>query len=52
MERIVCYCKHVTEQEIIDHVAIRRCCSTLAEVQVHTGANTGTECGIKNPGGI
>lgn len=49
--RVVCYCKNVTEQDIIDHVAVLRCCSTLTDIQAHTGANTGWECGEKNPGG-
>lgn len=49
--RTVCYCKNVTEADIIDHVAVRRCCSTLEDIQRHTLANTGTECAVKNPGG-
>ena len=49
---MVCYCMEVTEAKIIEHVAVRRCCSTLADIQRHTGANTGTECETKNPGGV
>lgn len=49
---IVCYCKNVTEEEIIEHVAVRKCCSSLEDIQRHTGANTGTECHIKNPAGV
>lgn len=48
---IVCYCKNVTEAEIIEHVANRRCCSTIEDIQKHTGANTGAECHTKNPAG-
>lgn len=48
---VVCYCKNVTEQDIVEHVAVWGCCSTLADIQAHTGANTGTECSKKNPGG-
>lgn len=48
---IVCYCKNVTEAEIVEHVAIRQCCTTLEDIQRHTGANTGAECHIKNPAG-
>ncbi len=48
---IVCYCKNVTEAEIIEHVAYKRCCSTIEDIQKHTGANTGSECSVKNPSG-
>lgn len=47
----VCYCRGVTDQEIIKHVAERKCCCTFEEVQAHTGANTGRECLTKNPSG-
>lgn len=46
---IICYCKNVTEAEIIEHVASKRCCSTLEDIQAHTGANTGSQCHSKNP---
>lgn len=49
---IVCYCKNVTEAEVIEHVAIKKCCSTMEDIQKHTGANTGSECAIKNPSGL
>jgi NAD(P)H-nitrite reductase large subunit len=48
---IICYCKNVTEAEIIEHVANKRCCSTIEDIQHHTGANTGAECHRKNPSG-
>ena len=48
---LVCYCKNVTEEEIIDHVAIRQCCSSLEDIQRHTGANTGNQCKKMNPSG-
>ena len=48
---MVCYCMNVTEEEIIDHVAAKQCCSTLEDIQRHTGANTGHQCAIKNPSG-
>ena len=48
---IVCYCKNVTEEEIIDHVAITHCCSSIEEIQNHTGANTGNQCHVMNPSG-
>lgn len=45
----VCYCNNVTEQDIIDHILIEQCCTTLKDIQNHTGANTGKECLTKNP---
>ena len=48
---VVCYCKNVTEEEIIDHIAVKRCCRTLEDIQHHTGANTGNQCAIKSPYG-
>ncbi|MCL6611691.1 MAG: (2Fe-2S)-binding protein [Peptococcaceae bacterium] len=47
----VCYCKDVTERDIIDHIAVRGCCNDLKDIQEHTGANTGKECLTKNPAG-
>ncbi len=47
----VCYCANVTDEEIIHHVAVLRCCSTLEDIQRHTGANLGCECLTKNPAG-
>jgi len=42
---------NVTEAEIVEHVAVRRCCTTLEDIQAHTGANTGSQCPAKNPAG-
>lgn len=47
----ICYCANVTEEEILHHVAIAQCCSTLEEIKRHTGANSGCECLTKNPAG-
>lgn len=47
----ICYCLNVTEEEIIRHVAVDKCCSTLEDIQKHTGANTRKECLTKNPAG-
>lgn len=47
----ICYCANVTEEEILHHVAIAQCCSSLEDIKRHTGANTGCECLIKNPAG-
>lgn len=47
----ICYCKNVSEEQIMEHVAVLRCCSTLEEVQLHTGANTGSQCAVKTPSG-
>lgn len=49
--KIICYCKGVSEEEIIRHVAIDRCCSSMEDIRRHTGANTGCECAVKNPSG-
>lgn len=49
--RIICYCKNVTDAEILDHIVNRQCCHNLKDIQEHTGANTGHECLIKNPAG-
>lgn len=46
----VCYCKGVTVSEIEEHI-LRGCCSSLEDIQRHTGANTGKECLTKNPAG-
>ena len=48
---LVCYCKNVTEEDIIDHVANWRCCSSIEDIQRHTGANTGDRCAVMNPSG-
>jgi len=47
----ICYCENVTDEEILDHVVNRQCCTNIAEIQAHTGANTGKECATKNPTG-
>lgn len=47
----ICYCKAVTDAEIIEHVSVRQCCLSLEDIQQHTGANTGKECLTKNPTG-
>lgn len=47
----ICYCQQVTDTNVIDHVAMKKCCRTLEDIQNHTGANTGCECLIKNPAG-
>ncbi|MFZ5899126.1 MAG: (2Fe-2S)-binding protein [Bacillota bacterium] len=47
----VCYCKHVTEAEITEHVAVRKCCKDINDIQEHTGANTGKRCVTENPAG-
>lgn len=47
----VCYCKNVSKDEIYNHIAVRKCCEDLKNIQEHTGANTGRECLTKNPAG-
>lgn len=48
--RPICYCKRVTEAEILAHIR-SGCCDSLEDIQNHTGANTGKECVAKNPAG-
>ncbi|MDA8235132.1 MAG: (2Fe-2S)-binding protein [Clostridia bacterium] len=47
----ICYCKGVTDEVILEHVVNKKCCTNLAEIKAHTGANTGKECLTKNPTG-
>ena len=47
----ICYCAKVTDEEILFHVAVAKCCSSLEDIKKHTGANTGRECLTKNPAG-
>lgn len=47
----VCYCRNVSADDIVRHVAVLRCCDTLQDIQKHTGANTGKDCLTKNPAG-
>ncbi|MQL52728.1 (2Fe-2S)-binding protein [Desulfofundulus thermobenzoicus] len=46
----VCYCAGVTDWEIMNHIQ-QGCCSSLIDIQKHTGANTGKQCLTKNPTG-
>ena len=50
--QVICYCLNVTEEEILQHIAVAKCCSTLEDIQKHTSANTGHECSTKNPAGV
>lgn len=47
----ICYCANVSEEEILQHIAVTQCCSNLEDIKKHTGANTGCECITKNPAG-
>lgn len=47
----ICYCKDVSDAEILDHIVNKQCCTNLEDIQAHTGANTGKECLSKNPTG-
>jgi len=48
----ICYCANVTEDEILYHVAVTKCCSSLDDIKKHTEANTGCQCLTKNPAGV
>ena len=47
----ICYCAKVTDEEILYHVTVAKCCSSLEDIIKHTGANGGHECLTKNPAG-
>ena len=49
MSRIICYCKNVSEAEIVD--AIKTGAKSLKDIQDKTGACTGNECAELNPSG-
>ncbi len=46
----VCYCNHVTEQDIVD--AIQKGASTVKEVIEATGAMKNSNCAVNNPKGV
>lgn len=47
----VCYCKGVSEADIVEHITIRGCCNNIQDLQQHTGVNTGRACLTNNPAG-
>lgn len=47
----ICYCKDITDEDILNHVGDKQCCSNIEDIQLHTGANTGKDCLTKNPTG-
>ena len=49
MSKTICYCKNISEAEIID--AINNGAGSLKEVQDKTGACTGNRCKELNPSG-
>ncbi|HAF30697.1 MAG TPA: NAD(P)H-nitrite reductase [Bacteroidales bacterium] len=50
MEKIICYCKNVTEDEIKS--AITQGAKTLKDIQFLTSACTGNSCAELNPNGF
>ena len=50
MEKIICYCNHVTEDEI--NSAISQGAEMLKDIQLETSACTGNACAKLNPKGI
>lgn len=50
MEKIICYCKNVTEAEIKS--AILQGAKSLKDIQQTTSACTGNSCADLNPKGI
>jgi NAD(P)H-nitrite reductase large subunit len=49
MSKIICYCKNVTEAEIMD--AINNGAKSLKDIQKETEACTGNQCKELNPSG-
>ncbi len=49
MDKIICYCKTITEETI--RVAISNGAKTLKDIQTMTGACTGNQCKDLNPSG-
>lgn len=49
MNKTVCYCKNVTEAEIVK--AIKNGANSLIDIQQITGACTGNQCKELNPSG-
>ncbi|PKM77461.1 MAG: (2Fe-2S)-binding protein [Firmicutes bacterium HGW-Firmicutes-15] len=47
----ICYCKNIRDEDILEHVSKRKCCTSIEDIQNHTGANTGKECLTRNPTG-
>lgn len=47
----ICYCKDISDEDIMNHIVDRQCCADIEDIQLHTGANTGKECLTKNPAG-
>lgn len=50
MERIICYCKNVSAEEIKS--AISQGAKTLKDIQFTTSACTGNSCSELNPKGV
>ncbi len=50
MEKIICFCKHVSEAEIKS--AIAQDAKSLKDIQYTTSACTGNRCDELNPKGI
>ena len=49
--RPICYCLNVLEHRILDEIVVKRCCTSLADIQKFTRARTGRLCHITNPSG-
>lgn len=49
MEKIICYCKNISEETIIG--AIKNGADSLDTIMAMTGACTGNACKTKNPSG-
>ena len=47
----VCYCMNVTEEQIIEEIQVKRCCTSLEDIKNYTQARTGKLCHVTNPSG-
>lgn len=47
----VCYCKNVTEEQILHEIVERGSCASVDQIREYTRANTGKLCHVTNPGG-
>ncbi len=47
----VCYCMNVTEEQIVEEIQVKRCCTSLEDIKNYTRARTGKLCHVTNPAG-
>jgi copper chaperone CopZ len=50
--RPICYCLGINLERILDEVVVRKCCTSLEDVEHFTRVGTGKWCLITNPSGV